>query len=264
MKLLIDLGTPIFSVCSVMPEPDNPNLFKILDSKIKHILVTLGATHFIAFVDGRGNFRKKVKSDYKANRDPSQIPESLDIAKQYCVERFKAVQADGIEADDAIAMTHTFYTKAGMKDMAIVSADKDMQQIPGLHFKIYKTDITRIEVSEQEAFDNLYNQMIQGDTADNIKGIKGFGPAKFDSLRKGIFDSIIGNTDIPAVESIRTLHKEKLQLLYLLEQYMFTYGTILGVEEFSKNFLTLYLKRELDYNFTIPKWKPIKHGKRSQ
>ncbi len=254
MKVLYDLGTAIFSVAIIKPDPEDESSKKILDNKIKGILTRLGATHFICFVDEKGNFRKKVKHDYKGNRT-STPPESLGMLKQHVIEKWKAVGHAGLEADDIVAITHTHYKNKGVKNMIVVSGDKDMQQLDGVHGVTYKSDLTRKDVDNELAFRNLYNQMIQGDSADNIKGIPGFGPAKFAQVANGVFSGLIGQTDIPAIEKNREHHAKVLEMLYLLEVYLYKYGIIKGTEEFAQNFLCLYLKRDPIFGFEIPKWR---------
>jgi hypothetical protein len=58
----------------------------------------------------------------------------------------------------------------------ICSIDKDLKQIPGLHYNYNKEEYS--EVSEEEAVYNLALQTLIGDNGDNIKVNHGLGPKK--------------------------------------------------------------------------------------
>ena len=125
------------------------------------------------FLTGKGNFRNEyaVTTGYKANRKDKEKPEHLDAIRDYLITDWAAVVSDGEEADDLIAIAAT-----ENKDSIIVSIDKDFDQVPGKHFnpntgKLY-------DVSEEDATRFLYEQILTGDRADNIIGIKGVGPVK--------------------------------------------------------------------------------------
>ena len=147
----------------------------------KHSLDMLLCDILIAFPDvlehqlyltGDGNFRDliAVTAPYKGNRDKSARPVHYDALREHLIDKWRAVVINGMEADDAIAMEHD------PMETIIVSIDKDFNQLPGVHYNFVK----RLEyvVTESEALLFLYEQILTGDTADNIKGIYGVGPVK--------------------------------------------------------------------------------------
>ena len=83
-----------------------------------------------------------------------------------------------LEADDVICFLQS-------SDTFVYSNDKDLKQIPGLHFDFDKKDL--VEISEEEAFRNLCYQMLVGDSTDCIPGLKRCGPKK----AKEIMDSTL-------------------------------------------------------------------------
>lgn len=133
------------------------------------------------FLTGKGNFRHEyaVTAGYKENRKDKEKPEHLAVIRQYLIDEWEAVVSDEEEADDLIAIAAT------QQPSIIVSIDKDFNQVPGKHFnpntgKLYN-------VSEEDAVKFLYEQILTGDRADNIMGIKGVGPVK---AKKALADCV--------------------------------------------------------------------------
>jgi hypothetical protein len=57
----------------------------------------------------------------------------------------------------------------------IVSIDKDYKQFPALIYNYHYKHKEVLDISEEEALYNFYEQMIIGDTADNVNYFKGKG-----------------------------------------------------------------------------------------
>lgn len=106
---------------------------------------------------------------YKANRVGNKKPEAYDYLRERLVTVLKAEILKGIEADDAVA--HLGRKYAG--SVVIVSPDKDLHTIPGLHLNPMDTAKGVYFVSELEACRSLYSQMLSGDAVDNIRGLHG-------------------------------------------------------------------------------------------
>lgn len=138
-------------------------------------------TLFISPDDGSNfrNFGNKY-TVYKGNRkngNPKQpLPFFLKELRQYLIDEYGAVVAKGREADDEVCILS--YQK---EDCVVCSNDKDvLYGFAGK--KLNVDDLTFSEVTEDEAYFYFCCQMLMGDTADNIKGIKGIGPAKASKL----------------------------------------------------------------------------------
>lgn len=118
------------------------------------------------FLKGDGtNYRDQVATlhTYKGNRTNDK-PIYLDEVRQYLIENWNAIPVSGKEADDEIALQASWSSKP----YVICSPDKDLDQIPGLHWD-YKKQV-EYEVSDDEARAFFWTQVLCGDNADNIKG----------------------------------------------------------------------------------------------
>lgn len=151
-----------------------------LSEKIYDILNIVGQSYnvekYYVFVKGKNNFRYKIFSAYKKNR-PAKHP-IIDILNQYLVENFQAIESHNAEADDYVFSYSQFPPYKGRA--IICSVDKDMLQIPGIHYDYQKNKYHHI--SEEDGSYNLAIQMIMGDAADGIQGLKGYGPVKAQKL----------------------------------------------------------------------------------
>lgn len=140
-----------------------------MDALLESIFSRLLPEKSTIWLSGDSNFRYAVYPEYKATRADKKKPVHYDYLKNYLVHKIGAEVADGIEADDAIAMSM-------QEDTICVSIDKDMYQLSGLHYNFVKDELFfQDELSAKLSF---WGQMLTGDTIDNIKGIKGIGPVK--------------------------------------------------------------------------------------
>lgn len=127
-------------------------------------------------------FRAHVAVDkkYKGNRDktvdkqdyPGKIDDMYKVV-EYMAKTNTVIMFKDLEADDVLSMLqceHTF----------IYSKDKDLLQIPGIHFDMKLNKL--YEISEEAGFRNLCYQMLIGDTTDNISGCPGIGPKKASAI----------------------------------------------------------------------------------
>lgn len=144
-----------------------------LEKKIDAILQTVGADNYLVCLTGRPKMglsvREQVFPEYKKNRDVTHRPHWY---KQLQAELINShpnmICFDGLEADDYLAILSTKYA-----DSIICSKDKDLDQVPGLHYNWSKTKVDKgvYEVSEVEGHRTLFKQIITGDSTDNIPGI---------------------------------------------------------------------------------------------
>lgn len=135
-------------------------------------------------VKGKGNFRKDVYPEYKANRkelDP-EIRERLNYLYQHSIDKWNAVPADGMEADDLVCIW-AYEAREKEEQYVICGIDKDLKQIPGNHFNYGKR--TWDFVDDDKADLCLMLQALTGDGTDNIPGITGVGPKKAEKILSG-------------------------------------------------------------------------------
>lgn len=144
-------------------------------ANVKSIINTIcdqvDATDYEVFLSTGDNFRGKVATikKYKGNREDATRPEHYNAIWQYLTLNHPTVITESIEADDAMAMCQTNKT-------VICSLDKDMLQVPGLHYNWVQD--SKISVSPTVGLFKLYQQVLTGDSTDNIPGIYGVGPVK--------------------------------------------------------------------------------------
>lgn len=246
MKIAIIDGGYFYKMAAIMGEDINvedPRHQKEIETSINHKMKKLlnekEFTHFIGFLDGGKNFRYYVYPDYKANRKDKEKPLALEYIQNYLIEKFKFIKVTGIEADDAVTITHKNYVDRYTKDTYIISADKDLRQKPGKHIHIdYQNNLLDMEITEEIGIQFLLSQLVIGDSSDNIKGIEGKGKAYFNKLA-----DIISYSD----DDMNT------RLAYeIFREYMRKYGIRDGLKRFSENFLSLYLMEEEKRNFVTP------------
>lgn len=181
MLALIDHDLVVFR-SAASAEKDG---FGIAKYRAEQLLDTLmektKATEYRAFISSKSNFRKDILPSYKANRTAPK-PKHLKALQDYALEHMNAELArDGLEADDELAINQT-------DDTIIVSLDKDLLQVAGKHFsweisgKNWTRPDTFVTQTELEGLRLFFEQCIKGDTADNIKGIKGLGNKKAKNL----------------------------------------------------------------------------------
>lgn len=176
MKALLDADTMAYRAAAACKDESVSTMTFTLNGIITDALLSCDKNDrfydkWQLYLTGSDNFRKQISAEYKANRT-SPKPEHLPAARQHLIDEWGAIVAEGQEADDAIAIEATKLNG----DFVIVSIDKDFKQIPGHHYNFVKRE--HFFVTPEEGLRFLYMQILMGDTADNIIGLKGIGPKK--------------------------------------------------------------------------------------
>ena len=188
MILLVDADSLIFASCCLKKETpdDSPYFEKLSDASNKFNEQLMGiVNHLEDFYDidkvlifngSKGNFRKLITKNYKANRKDSQIPPLLNEMHQWVKDNHNSIYGYGVETDDMVARYWNDLSKEfGRNEVMIVSIDKDYKQFPCLMYNYHYKHKQFLDISEEEALYNFYEQMIIGDTADNVNYFKGKG-----------------------------------------------------------------------------------------
>lgn len=173
MKELKRLNNPAYQLWSRKEIEPLENCLQMVKTSLENTLDVLGTKDYRLYLGGRRNFRSDIYPDYKANRDSAPKPKYYRDIRDYLVGKWGGVVCEGIEADDAVA---TDATSLGPDVAIIVAVDKDLDQVPGVHYNW--TEGKTYTVSAREGLTFFYEQMLTGDDIDNIPGIKGIGPAK--------------------------------------------------------------------------------------
>ena len=175
--MLALLDADIFAYrCAASAENDSAEVaIARVDEAIERCLKAVGAKEYQTWLSDRSenNFRYAIYPEYKANRTqppPRYLPDVLE----HLTSEWQANIAVGQEADDALGIEQV---KASLeKESIICSIDKDLLQIPGRHYNFVKEVFQ--EVSYEEGIRHFYRQLLIGDRADNVFGVRGIGPVK--------------------------------------------------------------------------------------
>ena len=139
----------------------------------------------VVFCNGsKNNFRKDISATYKLNRTQKR-PEILPLLHDMVKLEYNSIYGDGVETDDVVAtLWAEEVEKNGIDSVIIMSLDKDYKQFPCWFYDYNYKKRELVKISEQEANENFYSQMIVGDSADNIKVCKGYGKVYAEKLFK--------------------------------------------------------------------------------
>lgn len=156
-------------------EPNYEEAIEGVKEYLEDLAVHLQADDIIiCLTDPDYEFRKELYPGYKSNRDPSKKPQALMDIKEWFKSHYRTYQKPGLEADDCMGILATHPTLI-RGEKIIVSEDKDMQTVPGLHYNPAKDKKPRrIKQLDADRF-HLW-QTIVGDTCDGYPGAYGVGP----------------------------------------------------------------------------------------
>ena len=95
---------------------------------------------------------------------------------QFVKDHYDSIWGYGVETDDMVARYwKQISDDIGRDEVMIVSIDKDYKQFPCLMYNYHYKHKEILDISEEEAMYNFYEQCIVGDTADNVNYFKGKG-----------------------------------------------------------------------------------------
>lgn len=135
----------------------------------------------VCLSDDFTNFRNSIYPPYKTNRASSERPTHLYDMKEWLAATYPTKTIPTLEADDVMGI---LATEPHEGQRIIVSADKDMQTIPGWLFNPNKdTKVRRITPEEAQRF--MLWQALTGDQTDGYPGCPGCGPKAADQLLAG-------------------------------------------------------------------------------
>ena len=188
MILLVDADSLIFASCYKKREHKDGERFytDIEDAKSKFDEQFMSIVNkledmypvekVITFSGSKGNFRKLITKTYKENRKNAVLPPLLNEMHQFVKDEYDSVWGYGIETDDIVARYwYEISNEVGRDNVMIVSIDKDYKQFPALIYNYHYKHKVILDISEEEAMFNFYEQMIIGDGADNVQYFKGKG-----------------------------------------------------------------------------------------
>ena len=222
MIVLFDADSLLWSSCYKKKEtpdssPFNDNLeeiaFKfdeVFMSIINKLEEVYDITEVVTLCGSQGNFRKMLTPTYKANRKKADIPPMLNELTKYVTESYNAVSKAGYETDDLVA---SMWAK-NPKESIIVSIDKDYLQFPATIYNYHYKHQTITTYSEYDANYFFYEQMIVGDTADNVNMCKGYGKAYAKKIFKDCTTAYQFRKQVFTL--YKTIYKSKAREKYIL------------------------------------------------
>lgn len=155
-------------------QADGETARKHIDISLEEIRDDLEADEVICCITDNVNWRQSVLPTYKGNRKEVEKPILLPQAREYLREKYGAWQRPGLEGDDLLGILSGLHERfPGEKVM--VTIDKDMSTLPGLHYRLHQTVLGIFEVTEQQADMFHLKQGIAGDVTDGYKGCPGWG-----------------------------------------------------------------------------------------
>ena len=186
MLALIDSDILCYSIGFSTEGKEEDDVRRYVDLFIRGILDETEADAYECWLsDSReNNFRHQLAESYKANRTQPK-PTNYNLIKEYLIVAHNARIAHGMEADDMLAIRH----RENPSNSVICTLDKDLDQVEGKHYRwpLYRDGVIwkpskLYEVDGESAMKFFWKQMLIGDVADNIKGIKGIGHKRADSI----------------------------------------------------------------------------------
>lgn len=193
--LLIDADVLIYQYASASEtcyewEPDRFTLAadareakERLDLSLIDLKEDLEADDLIMCLSDTENFRKIILPEYKAARKKTRKPICYIELKEYVQDVYRSRLLPGLEADDVLGILMTGRRIRGEK--IIVTVDKDLDTVPGLHFNPWKEDEGIYDVTPEEAEHNHLYQTLTGDSTDGYRGCPGVGPKKASKILDG-------------------------------------------------------------------------------
>lgn len=195
-----------------------------VEQEINYLVNSFKCKSMVFFFSGKNQntFRSYAAIDriYKGNRNDKEdkyMYEGKFDDLKLIITTFKELHPfifyEDIEADDLISMLSNDKT-------FVVSDDKDLMQIKGLHYDL-KTD-SFIMIDDSQSIERLSIQMLIGDATDNVISIDGVG--------------------IKTAEKILHEVEPKYKLFKVLKEYISRYGIIEGFDRFTESWYLLKLR----------------------
>lgn len=222
---IIDADTIVWTLAyHNREESDLARVMANADQLVTSLLNILDCTHFVGLLQGPDkSFRHKWIKEYKGNRpkNPEWMDRLAGPIVTHLQSRWGFELVNGMEVDDAVA---TIARKLRERNTSYIvcSPDKDLDQVPGIHFNRRKG---RYTIDKEQAEYIVQMQLLMGDSTDNIKGLPGIGKVKA--------EKIIKSTDKPYQA--------------IMKAYIDHFGLSQGLHELGKTLVMVTLHDRMDF-----------------
>lgn len=164
-----------------------------LEALVKNKMQLAGADHYHLHITADGSDKGKrhdfaCVNEYQYKRKTKERPKNLAFARQYIINNMVHTSYIDQEADDGLAQFQQAYIDRDEAHLCVLdSADKDLRMVSGLHLDPYTGAIVDVNgygscwhekgkvLGWGTSF--FWHQLLMGDTADDIPGLKSFGQA---------------------------------------------------------------------------------------
>lgn len=237
----------------VDPETIDMNeVYHSMEVRAANVTADAGCLKRRIFLTG-SNFRYFIASDYKGNRKETWRPSILPQVRSFAELFMGAEVIEGLEADDAMAMFQA-------PDTVICTIDKDLLQVPGLHFQWEHSgkEAQLILQDSQTAMNRLYIQLLTGDSTDNIMGcgIKQTMVYKTGAKAGQEYEKRVGIGPKKAEQLLAECHTEEEKQALCLAEYNKVFGEGKGLMKMIQAARLVHMVREMDGDY-IKLWTPI-------
>lgn len=148
------------------------------DELLIDVMSSTFSTDYVMAIGGPDNFRVDLFPDYKGNRKKAKDnrPDWFGDLKSWIVEHYDGcIETDNCEADDMVRVWANECDEFNIPRV-VCSVDKDLHCIVGNHFNPRTRSIYQISEEYAERF--YWQQILTGDSTDNIPGLWKCGPVK--------------------------------------------------------------------------------------
>lgn len=230
-KLHVDADIVLYRTLAAVNDQPYYAQIRACEYSLENIVEKAGSHPYNLYLTGKGNFRYQITDTYKSNRKDTVRPRYLTEVKGHFLKYHDALKAEGLEADDLIAM-------AWRPGDIIVSLDKDFAQITGaVIYNWVKEEFKTID----NGWRFFCEQLLTGDSADAIEGVP--------NMEKGHHKKIPKYSSKIASELLDGKSTEEMKAV-VFEKYKEAYGDE-WFDKFDINAQLLWLRRDINDDYSI-------------
>lgn len=200
-------------------------LRKTVDKYIEkaNSVMSVGKIAFYTTSNDKSNFRFELFPQYKANRIGTEKPAMYWQLREEFDLNYPCEVVEGYEADDKLSIeAHKRYKKN--KLYLILSADKDLRMVPGLHYELGNAPVYEVhwpgalnlyrngsggKVVWGTGLKWFYFQLLVGDSIDNITCLDISDAEAFDLLKPHIYWVTEDTDDSAWYQIVRDKYEEQ-------------------------------------------------------